>query len=198
MAARGATFIAMNLLRRESRIGVSGYRRSPEVTIRWATPTDARRVQLLAELDEAPVPSSPVLLAFVGEELWVAASPGTGTMISRPVQAERGGGRARPRARPAADRSRGRAGATGQDEVTQPPAGNELKPRRNRPAGASALHESPGASALPPVELALSHPPPTSRNVPRIRTPGEVTRPAPPRAGCPRNPSWKSGPGMAS
>ena len=76
----------MNLLRRESRIGVSGYRRSPEVTIRWATPTDARRVQLLAELDEAPVPSSPVLLAFVGEELWVAASPGTGTMICDPFR----------------------------------------------------------------------------------------------------------------
>jgi hypothetical protein len=76
----------MNLLRRKSRIRIGAYRRSPAVTIRWATPADAPRVELLAELDDARVPPAPLLLAFVGEELWVAASPGTGAAVCDPFR----------------------------------------------------------------------------------------------------------------
>ncbi len=76
----------VNLLRRKSRVGIGGYRRSPAVTIRWATPADARQVAILAELDEAPVPPAPILLAFVGGELWVAASVGTGAVICDPFR----------------------------------------------------------------------------------------------------------------
>jgi len=65
---------------------VGGYRGSPAVTIRWATPDDAGRLKVLAELDEASVPTSPLLLAFVAEELWVAASPCTGAVISNPFR----------------------------------------------------------------------------------------------------------------
>jgi hypothetical protein len=43
-------------------------------------------VKVLAELDDACVPPAPLLLAFVGEELWVAASPGTGTVICDPFR----------------------------------------------------------------------------------------------------------------
>jgi hypothetical protein len=76
----------MNLLRRKSNVPVSGYRHSPGVTIRWATPGDARRVEILAELDEAPVPAAPLLLAFVGDELWVAASLRTGEVVCDPFR----------------------------------------------------------------------------------------------------------------
>ena len=75
----------MNLLRRKT-IRAGGYRRSPAVTIRWETAADARPVELLAQLDEAPVPPAPRLLAFVDEELWVAASLGTGAVISDPFR----------------------------------------------------------------------------------------------------------------
>jgi hypothetical protein len=63
-----------------------GYRRSPAVTIRWATPADAGTLEILAQLDEASVPSAPLLLAFVGDELWVALSAGTGAVISDPFR----------------------------------------------------------------------------------------------------------------
>jgi hypothetical protein len=76
----------MNLLRRKSRIPIGAYRRSPAVTIRWATPADVPRVKVLAELDDARIPVAPLLLAFVGEELWVAASPGTGAVICDPFR----------------------------------------------------------------------------------------------------------------
>jgi hypothetical protein len=76
----------MNLLRRKPRARIGGYRRSPAVTIRWATPADVPRVNVLAELDDARVPPAPLLLAFVGEELWVAASPGTGAVICDPFR----------------------------------------------------------------------------------------------------------------
>jgi hypothetical protein len=59
---------------------------SPAVTIRQATWADTERVELLAELDEAHVPPAPLLLAFVGDELWVAASLATGAMISDPFR----------------------------------------------------------------------------------------------------------------
>lgn len=54
--------------------------------IRWATPDDARQVEMLAELDEAPLPPAPFLLAFVGEELWVAMSLGNGAMLRDPFR----------------------------------------------------------------------------------------------------------------
>ena len=64
----------------------SGYRRAAPVTIRWATPADARSLESLAELDEAAVPPAPLLLAFVGEELWVAMSLGTGAVVCDPFR----------------------------------------------------------------------------------------------------------------
>jgi hypothetical protein len=72
--------------RRQTGSRVTGYRRSPALTIRWATPADAPRLSILAELDDARVPPAPVLLAFVGEELWVALSLRTGTVIRDPFR----------------------------------------------------------------------------------------------------------------
>jgi len=57
------------------------------VTIRWAAPADAPAVAVLAELDEAPVPAAPLLLAFVGDELWVAMSVGTAAAVRHPFRA---------------------------------------------------------------------------------------------------------------
>lgn len=64
----------------------AGYRRAPAVTIRWATPDDARPLHVLAQLDEAPLPPMPLLLAFVGDELWAALSPGTGATLADPFR----------------------------------------------------------------------------------------------------------------
>ncbi len=64
----------------------AGYRRAEPVTIRWSTPADAHRLEILAALDEAPVPPAPLLLAFVGEELWVAMSLGTGAVVADPFR----------------------------------------------------------------------------------------------------------------
>jgi hypothetical protein len=74
------------LLRPKSHPHLTGYRRSPAVTIRWATPDDARSVAILAELDETVVPPAPLLLAFVGEELWVALSLSTGAAVCDPFR----------------------------------------------------------------------------------------------------------------
>ena len=63
-----------------------GYRRSLAVTIRWATPADAEGVAMLAQLDEVDLPPAPLLLAFVGDELWVALSLSTGAVISDPFR----------------------------------------------------------------------------------------------------------------
>ena len=76
----------MSLFRRTPSVRAAGYRRSPAVTIRWATPSDAPALELLAELDEAPVPAAPLLLAFVGDELWAAVSPGSGALICDPFR----------------------------------------------------------------------------------------------------------------
>ena len=73
--------------RRRSAKRSGGYRRSPAVTIRWATPADTPILEELAELDEARVPPAPVLLAFVGDELWAAASLSTGAVIGDPFRA---------------------------------------------------------------------------------------------------------------
>ncbi|MBV8431829.1 MAG: hypothetical protein JO244_11730 [Solirubrobacterales bacterium] len=64
----------------------STFRHSPALTIRWATPADADRLEILAELDEAPIPAAPVLLAFVGEELWAARSLHTQATIADPFR----------------------------------------------------------------------------------------------------------------
>lgn len=76
----------MKLLQRKPSNNAAGYRRSPAVTIRWATPDDLRSLNTLAALDEASVPPAPVLLAFVGDELWVAWSASTGAVVSDPFR----------------------------------------------------------------------------------------------------------------
>jgi hypothetical protein len=72
--------------RRRPRDRVGGYLRSPAVTIRWAAPADAPRLAVLAELDDARIPPPPVLLAFVGDELWVALSLRTGAVVRDPFR----------------------------------------------------------------------------------------------------------------
>jgi hypothetical protein len=64
----------------------ASYRRSPAVTIRWATPDDTGSLATLAALDDAPVPPAPLLLAFVGDELWAALSAGTADVIADPFR----------------------------------------------------------------------------------------------------------------
>ena len=76
----------MRLSRRTPLIRAAGYRRSPAVIIRWAKPADAASLAVLAELDEAGVPPAPLLLAFVGDELWVALSLRTGAVIADPFR----------------------------------------------------------------------------------------------------------------
>ncbi len=63
----------------------STYRESA-VTIRSATWADVERVELLAQLDSAEVPPAPQILAFVGDELWVAVSLATGAVIADPFR----------------------------------------------------------------------------------------------------------------
>lgn len=77
----------MPLGRRKQPAPPFAYRRRPAVTIRWATAADAEPMQLLAELDEAPIPPPPLLLGLVGDELWVAMSASTGAVISHPFKA---------------------------------------------------------------------------------------------------------------
>ncbi len=62
------------------------FRESSPVTIRRATWADVERLELLAELDEALVPAAPQLLAFVGDELWVAVSLLDGAAIADPFR----------------------------------------------------------------------------------------------------------------
>jgi hypothetical protein len=76
----------MSSFQRKAPLKAAGYRRSAAVTIRWATPDDGPGLAILAALDEAEVPESPVLLAFVGDELWVAMSLATGAIVSDPFR----------------------------------------------------------------------------------------------------------------
>jgi hypothetical protein len=77
----------MKLLQRTSATNqAAGYRRAAPVTIRWATPADTRSVEILAELDESAVPPAPLLLAFVGDELWAALSLGTEAVVCDPFR----------------------------------------------------------------------------------------------------------------
>jgi hypothetical protein len=66
--------------------GQLAYRRAPAITLRWATEADADRLEILAELDEAPVPAAPLLLGFVADELWSAVSLSTGAAIADPFK----------------------------------------------------------------------------------------------------------------
>jgi hypothetical protein len=76
----------MTRLRQKPSSNTAGFRRSPAVTIRWASSDDARSVEMLAALDEAAIPPAPLLLAIVGDELWVAWSASTGDAISDPFR----------------------------------------------------------------------------------------------------------------
>ncbi len=62
------------------------YRNAPPVTIRWANASDLERLEILAELDSARIPSPPLLLGFVGEDLWAARSLATGRHIADPFR----------------------------------------------------------------------------------------------------------------
>ena len=72
--------------RRQPKLSIGVYRRSPDVTIRWATPADSPAINVLADLDEAEVPAAPLLLAVVAGELWVAVSASTKEMICDPFR----------------------------------------------------------------------------------------------------------------
>ena len=76
----------MNLLRRRRRSLITGYREAPALTIRVATWADVERLEDLAALDEDQVPPAPLLLAFVGEELWAALSLSSGDVIADPFR----------------------------------------------------------------------------------------------------------------
>jgi len=76
----------MNVFAPKAPIDVAPYRRSSAVTIRWATASDAGKLATLAALDEASVPPAPVLLGFVGDDLWVAVSVSTGATVSDPFR----------------------------------------------------------------------------------------------------------------
>jgi len=62
------------------------YPDAPALTIRPATFADTERIELLAELDEDELPASPVLLGFVGGELWAALSLTSGAVIADPFR----------------------------------------------------------------------------------------------------------------
>jgi hypothetical protein len=87
MAVHPQAVETVNPFRRTHLISVNGVAPAPAVTIRPATARDADRVRILAELDEAPVPAQPLLLAFVGEELWVALSLRSRERIADPFRA---------------------------------------------------------------------------------------------------------------
>jgi hypothetical protein len=67
-------------------LAVMSYRDPPALTIRPATLADTERLELLAELDEDALPPSPVLLGFVGGELWAALSLTSGAVIADPFR----------------------------------------------------------------------------------------------------------------
>lgn len=85
MAADAQPVLTMSLFTRTEAHEV-GYRRAPAVTIRWATQADAPELHVLAAVDSALVPAAPQLLAFAGDELWAAFSPGTGVVVADPFR----------------------------------------------------------------------------------------------------------------
>ncbi len=76
----------MNPFRRNRSPRISAYRYAPPLTIRWATPEDAERLDILAEVDEASVPPAPLLVGFIDDELWAAVSLSTGEAICDPFR----------------------------------------------------------------------------------------------------------------
>ncbi len=76
----------MNLLRRNFTPQLVGYLHAPPLSIRWAGPEDGEKLEILAELDEAPVPAVPLMLGFVDDELWAAVSVSTGVTIADPFK----------------------------------------------------------------------------------------------------------------
>ena len=77
---------SLRMLQRPLSTHPAGYRRSPTVTIRWATAADAPELEILAAVDSGAVPPAPQLLAFVGDELWAALSLATGAVVSDPFR----------------------------------------------------------------------------------------------------------------
>jgi hypothetical protein len=57
-----------------------------DVRIRYGRDDDAASLIRLAELDEAPVPLAPVLVAEVGGEAWAARSLRTGDVVANPFR----------------------------------------------------------------------------------------------------------------
>lgn len=127
------------------------YRRSEPVTIRWATPEDSARVAVLAQLDDAPIPAAPLMLAFVSDELWVAVSLGTGAVISDPFRPSAGvaalvAARGRQLTAPARPRRRPRLGRLG---VRPHPVGHPhafKRPHRSMRTASEAACLGPGAA----------------------------------------------------
>jgi hypothetical protein len=76
----------MNPFRRNQTSHLAGYRHAPPLTIRWAGPDDAEGLDVLAELDEAPIPPAPLMLGFVDDELWAAVSVSSGAAICDPFK----------------------------------------------------------------------------------------------------------------
>jgi hypothetical protein len=76
----------MNLFRRDLTPPITGYRHAPPLTIRWAGPDDAEHLEVLAELDETPVPPAPLMLGLVDDEVWAAVSVSTGRAIADPFK----------------------------------------------------------------------------------------------------------------
>jgi hypothetical protein len=56
------------------------------LTIRMTTPSDADALARLAELDSAPVPAEPVLVAEVNGELWAAISLVDNALVGDPFR----------------------------------------------------------------------------------------------------------------
>lgn len=86
MIASGLTQLPTRLLRRSPDESPAAYRRSAQVTIRWATSTDEPQIRALAELDDALVPPPPLLLGLVGDELWAVVSLSTAAVIADPFR----------------------------------------------------------------------------------------------------------------
>jgi hypothetical protein len=63
---------------------------SPEMTLRLATAEDAGRLRTLAQLDSAPVPSGPVLIAEIDGRLLAALTLDGGPPIADPFRRSAG------------------------------------------------------------------------------------------------------------
>jgi hypothetical protein len=71
------------IIRRRDAVAADGDAR---LTIRHARPGDGAALERLAVLDTAPVPTGPVLVAEVGDELWAAVSVSDGSAVADPFR----------------------------------------------------------------------------------------------------------------